>query len=82
LTSLAKQQPRRKKQMKKLLLIALVASGLAFVPVQPSDAQIFIGLPGFVGIGIGPGPYFGYPYYGQPQILILTVPFFPESHLN
>jgi hypothetical protein len=66
--------------MKKLLLIALVASGLAFVPVQRSDAQIFIGLPGIVGIGIGPGPYYGYPYYGQPQIL--TVSFFPESHLN
>src|SRR6516225_1232170 len=50
--------------MKKLLLIALVASGLAFVPVQRSDAQIFIGLPGIVGIGIGPGAYYGYPYYG------------------
>ena len=51
--------------MKKLLLIALVASGLAFVPVQRSDAQIFIGLPGIVGIGIGPAPYYGYPYYGH-----------------
>ena len=50
--------------MRKLLLIALVASGLAFVPVQRSDAQIFIGLPGIVGIGIGPGAYYGYPYYG------------------
>ena len=50
--------------MKKLLLIALVASGLTFVPVQRSDAQIFIGLPGIVGIGIGPGPYYGYPNYG------------------
>ena len=50
--------------MKKLLLIALVASGLAFVPVQRSDAQIFIGLPGIVGIGFGPGPYYRYPYYG------------------
>ena len=59
--------------MKKLLLIALVAGGLAFVPVQRSDAQIFIGLPGIVGIGFGPGAYYGYyhpygyyyrPYYG------------------
>src|SRR5262249_28741158 len=52
------------KQMRKLLLIALVTRGLAFVPVQHSDAQIFIGLPGIVGIGIGPGAYYGYPYYG------------------
>ena len=50
--------------MKKLLLIGLVAGGLAFVPVQRSDAQIFIGLPGIVGIGFGPGAYYGYPYYG------------------
>ena len=52
--------------MKKLLLIALVAGGLASVPVQHSDAQIFIGIPGFVGIGIGPG-YYPYGYYGGPS---------------
>ena len=47
--------------MKKLLLIALVASGLAFVPVQRSDAQIS------VGIGVGPGYYGYYPYgYYRP----------------
>ena len=46
--------------MKRLLLIALVASGLAFVPVQRSDAQVSVGI-GPVGVGVG----FGYPaYYG------------------
>ena len=35
--------------MKKLLLIALVVSGLAFVPVQSSDAQVYVGIPGIVG---------------------------------
>jgi hypothetical protein len=45
--------------MKKLLLIALMVSGLAFVPVQRSDAQVS------VGIGVGfPGGYYGYPRYG------------------
>ena len=48
--------------MKKLLLIAAVTSGFAFVPVQRSVAQIFIGIPWIIGIGIGPG-YYGYPYY-------------------
>jgi len=44
---------------KKVLLIALVASGLAFVPVQRSNAQVS------VGIGVGtPGYYYGYPGYG------------------
>ena len=51
--------------MKKLLLIALVASGLAFVPVHSSDAQVYVGIPGIVGVGIGgyPGGYYGYPAY-------------------
>ena len=48
--------------MKKLLLVAFVVSGLAFVPVQRSDAQIFIGIPGIVGFGIGSGAY-GYPHF-------------------
>ena len=43
--------------MKKLVLIGLVAGGLVFVPVQRSNAQIFIGIPGILGIGIGPGGY-------------------------
>ncbi len=53
--------------MKKVLLIALMASVFAFVPVQRSDAQIYVGIPGAVGVGIGyPGGYsYGYPrYYG------------------
>ena len=56
--------------MKKLLLIALVASGLAFVPVQRSDAQISVGI-GYPAYGYSyypygyyrPHPYYGY-YYG------------------
>ena len=45
--------------MKKLLLIALMVSGLTFIPTERSDAQIS------VGIGVGfPGGYYGYPGYG------------------
>ena len=47
--------------MKKLLLIALVAIGFAFVPVQSSDAQIYVGIPGVAGVG--GGYYYGYPGY-------------------
>src|SRR5262249_29674242 len=42
--------------MKRLLLIALMAGGLAFVPAQRSDAQVS------VGIGFG-YPSYGYSYY-------------------
>lgn len=42
--------------MKRLLLIALMAGGLAFVPAQRSDAQVS------VGIGVG-YPSYGYSYY-------------------
>ena len=43
---------------KKLLLIALVAGGIAFVPAPRSDAGVS------VGIGFGfPVGYYGYPYY-------------------
>ncbi len=43
--------------MKKLLLIALMVSGLAFVSMQRSDAQISVGIG---GIGVGsPGGYYG-----------------------
>jgi len=70
LPSLAKTT-NKKGSMKKLLLIALVASGLAFVPVQSSDAQVYVGIPGGVGVGVGGYPggyYYGYPsysYYGN-----------------
>ena len=46
--------------MKKLFLVAFVVSGLAFVPVQRSDAQIEIGIP---GIGTGAGVNYGYPHF-------------------
>ncbi len=46
--------------MKKLFLVAFVVSGLAFVPVQRSDAQTEIGIP---GIGTGPGVNYGYPHF-------------------
>jgi hypothetical protein len=49
--------------VKKLLLVAFVVSGLAFVPVQRSDAQVFIGTPENQGIGIGPGANYGYPHF-------------------
>ena len=42
--------------MKKVLLIALMACGLAFIPAQRSDAQVS------VGIGVG-YPSYGYRYY-------------------
>src|SRR2546422_7023596 len=49
--------------MKRLLMIALMAGGLAFVPVQRSDAQVSVGIGG-VGIGFGyPGYRYGYNNY-------------------
>jgi hypothetical protein len=51
--------------MKKLLLITVVAGGLAFASAPRSDAQVYF------SIGFGPG-YYGYypyryyrPYYGS-----------------
>ncbi|PYL62817.1 MAG: hypothetical protein DMF24_02745 [Verrucomicrobia bacterium] len=50
-------------KMKKLLFIALVATGLLLVPIQRSDAQITVGVGG-VGVGYGYGyPAYGYGYY-------------------
>jgi hypothetical protein len=54
------EKGRRERQLKKLFLVALVVSGLAFVPVQRSYAQIEIGIP---GIGTGPGVNYGYPHF-------------------
>ena len=51
---------KTKRQVKKLFLVAFVVSGLAFVAVQRSDAQIEIGIP---GIGTGPGVNYGYPHF-------------------
>ncbi len=49
--------------MKRLLLIALMAGGLAFVPVQRSAAQVSVGVGG-VGIGFG-YPAYRYGYYNN-----------------
>jgi len=51
---------RKERQVKKLFLVAFMVSGLGFVPVQRSDAQIEIGIP---GIGTGPGVNYGYPHF-------------------
>lgn len=55
---------------KRLLLIALVAGGFAFVPVQRSNAQVSVGIgfgsPGYYGYYPGYYPYGyyrPYPYY-------------------
>jgi hypothetical protein len=45
---------------KRLFLVAFVVSGLAFVPVQRSDAQTFVGIP---GIWPRPGGNYGYPHF-------------------
>ncbi len=44
--------------MKKLLAIALVASGLVFASAHDSKAGVSVG----IGVGI-PAPYPAYPYY-------------------
>ncbi len=54
---------------KRLLLIALMAGGFAFVPVQRSDAQVSVGI-GFGSPGYGYYPYGyyrPYPYYYRPS---------------
>jgi hypothetical protein len=49
--------------MKKLLLMAVVISGLALVPAQRSDAQVFV-RSGVEGLSFGfPGGYYAYPRY-------------------
>jgi hypothetical protein len=55
-----KEKKERIKQVKTLFLVAFVVSGLAFVFVQRSDAQMEIGVP---GIGAGPGVNYGYPHF-------------------
>jgi hypothetical protein len=80
---------RRERQVKKLFLVAFVVSGLAFVPVQRSDAQMEIGIP---GIGTGPGVNYGYPhfeywyypragyYYQQPDYGYYRGPSYDSHH--
>jgi len=62
------EQPNIGGSMKKLLLLPLVAIGLALVPAKQADAQVSVGVGG-VGIGFGYPAYrysnYGYPgYYG------------------
>ena len=53
--------------MKRVLLIALMACGLVFVPAQHSDAQVSVGIGG-VGVGFGyPAYRYGYYPYGYYQ---------------
>ena len=50
--------------MKKLLLLPLVAIGLALIPMKQAEAQVSVGI-GPVGIGVGYPAYgYGYPRYG------------------
>jgi len=50
--------------MKKLLLIAVAISGLAFVPAQSADAQPTVLVPRPGGLSFGfPGGYTAYPTY-------------------
>ncbi len=54
----------RRKAMKKLLLIALAISGLAFVTAQRGNAQATVLVPRTEGLSFGfPAGYSGYPSY-------------------
>jgi hypothetical protein len=62
--------------MKKLLLLPLIAIGLAFVPAKQADAQVSVGIGG-VGVGVGYPGYgygYGYPGYGYG--------YYPRSYYN
>jgi hypothetical protein len=49
--------------MEKLLLMAVAISGLALVPAQRSEAQVFV-RSGIEGLSFGfPGGYYAYPRY-------------------
>lgn len=53
--------------MKRLLLIALMAGGLAFVPAQRSEAQVSVGVGFAPSYGYRSYPYgYGYNPYGYP----------------
>ena len=49
--------------MKKLLLLPLIAIGLALVPAKQADAQVSIGSEESEGFGY---PAYRYGYYGYP----------------
>jgi hypothetical protein len=54
----------------KLLLLPLVAIGLALVPMKQADARVSVGI-GPVGIGFG-YPAYRYSYYEYPGYLVIT----------
>jgi hypothetical protein len=54
------KEKEERRHVKKIFQVAFVVSGLAFLPVQRSDAQIEIGIP---GVGTGPGVNYGYPHF-------------------
>src|SRR4029450_11558299 len=62
-----RKRTNKGKCMKKLLLLPLVAIGLALVPMKQADAQVSVGIRP-VGIGFGDPAYryahSGYPGYG------------------
>jgi hypothetical protein len=59
-----RENPTEGKTMKKLLLLPLIAIGLALIPAKQADAQVSVGIGG-VGIGFG-YPAYRYGYYGYP----------------
>jgi len=62
--------------MRKLLLITLVAGGLAFASAPRSDAQVYF------SIGFGPGYYGYYPYgyYYRPYYGYYYRPYWYGGH--
>ena len=60
MSSKRKKEKEERRHVKKIFLIGFVVSGLAFLAVQRSDAQIESGIP---GVGTGPGVNYGYPHF-------------------
>src|ERR1044071_5516319 len=55
-----KEKEGEDQKVKKIFLVAFVVSGVAFVPVQQSNAQIDAGIP---GVGAASGVNYGYPHF-------------------